>query len=438
MTVSNARMTITEVRTTFSAGLLLRLPDSPMPAAIAEFGIPGVAARPLPAELPTTCRTDLAADRRSAPSACGSWEATAAAEDAAGGGPAALRSGRSDRDVHASRSPPGDHVVRSQSGKVTGIDFDRFVLGSDARAARDGARRPRVTHGCRCSASSPVQGAPAPHGEGHERRRHEARGAGRRRAARYPVLARARAEPEHRVAGDHRREDTRRLDAGQRLRQRLAGESGQLELLGDASTGRPNSQVWIAIWISAAAVAAVPGASCSAACGGGDAAAAPCRHRTESTETVVDAEGEIALGNPLVGAGTAAATNGGHPGADRRRTRRRVRRELVGRAARWSRRAGRAARPAAPGRPRVRAPLVFAVSSPLYVAVSQYRHNFEPKYFWPEYFDRVNDLAWLAVLLLGCDARRRDPADAPVARRDARHAGTLDRSGTGKHPVTRS
>ena len=49
------------------------------------------------------------------------------------------------------------------------------------------------------------------------------------------------------------------------------------------------------------------------------------------------------------------------------------------------------------------APLVFG-SVALYIAVSQYRHNFEPKYFWPEYFDRVNDLAWLAVLLLGSDA----------------------------------
>src|SRR4029079_13800065 len=49
------------------------------------------------------------------------------------------------------------------------------------------------------------------------------------------------------------------------------------------------------------------------------------------------------------------------------------------------------------------APLVFG-SVALYIAVSQYRHNFEPKYFWPEYFDRVNDLAWLAVLLPGSDA----------------------------------
>ena len=30
-----------------------------MPAAIAEFGVPGVQRAPLPAQLPATCRTDL-------------------------------------------------------------------------------------------------------------------------------------------------------------------------------------------------------------------------------------------------------------------------------------------------------------------------------------------------------------------------------------------
>jgi hypothetical protein len=120
-------------------------------------------------------------------------------------------------------------------------------------------------------------------------------------------------------------------------------------------------------------------------------------------DAVVDAEGEIALANPLVGAGTrpprlavilapiAAALVGwfvaswwvgllGGLGVLAVLLERRLRGVLA-----------------------MGAPLVFA-SVALYVAVSQYRHNFEPKYFWPEYFDRVNDLAWLAVLLLGCDA----------------------------------
>ena len=40
----------------------------------------------------------------------------------------------------------------------------------------------------------------------------------------------------------------------------------------------------------------------------------------------------------------------------------------------------------------------------LYVAVHQYRNDFAADFNWPLHFDRVNDVAWLAVILLACDA----------------------------------
>ena len=40
----------------------------------------------------------------------------------------------------------------------------------------------------------------------------------------------------------------------------------------------------------------------------------------------------------------------------------------------------------------------------LYVTVQQYRHRYAPDFFWLTHFDRVQEIAWLAVILLACDA----------------------------------
>jgi hypothetical protein len=40
----------------------------------------------------------------------------------------------------------------------------------------------------------------------------------------------------------------------------------------------------------------------------------------------------------------------------------------------------------------------------LYILVQQYRHHFAPRFEWPTFFGRVNQLAWLAVLALAADA----------------------------------
>ena len=60
--------------------------------------------------------------------------------------------------------------------------------------------------------------------------------------------------------------------------------------------------------------------------------------------------------------------------------------------------------------------LVGAIA--LYVAWGQYRHNYPPQFEWPLNFDRVRNVAWMAVVLLVVDvlvARvRRDPPDGSV------------------------
>ena len=60
-------------------------------------------------------------------------------------------------------------------------------------------------------------------------------------------------------------------------------------------------------------------------------------------------------------------------------------------------------------RPRLRAllalgaPAAFALAA-LYVIVQQYRHRYASDFFWLTHFDRVQEIAWLAVILLACDA----------------------------------
>ncbi len=66
------------------------------------------------------------------------------------------------------------------------------------------------------------------------------------------------------------------------------------------------------------------------------------------------------------------------------------------------------------------APLALATCA-AYVVVQQYRYHYVPDLDWPGRFERINDLAWLAVILLLADVvvafvRRRSlsrPSDSP-------------------------
>ena len=64
------------------------------------------------------------------------------------------------------------------------------------------------------------------------------------------------------------------------------------------------------------------------------------------------------------------------------------------------------------------APLALAAAAG-YVVVQQYRYDYPPDLDWPGHFQRINNLAWLAVILLLADVvvealRRRAAArDGP-------------------------
>jgi hypothetical protein len=65
-------------------------------------------------------------------------------------------------------------------------------------------------------------------------------------------------------------------------------------------------------------------------------------------------------------------------------------------------------------------PAVAVAACGAYVALQQHRHGFAPKFEWPTFFGRVNQLAWLAVVLLAAGAaievveRRRSPGPTTV------------------------
>jgi hypothetical protein len=99
-----------------------------LPVGIAELGIPGVTVPPAATSVPSLCRTDLlTVDGK--PVGLRILGSTAAAAERDGlsiqaCGPGVDGSG-------ALALGPGAHVIRTAPGRVTGIDIDRLVLGSD-------------------------------------------------------------------------------------------------------------------------------------------------------------------------------------------------------------------------------------------------------------------------------------------------------------------
>lgn len=115
---------VREVTTTeyFSGGPI------PMPVAIAELGIPGVQAGPLPDRLPATCRADLVEiDGQAVP-----VRVTGTVADALARRPLTVEP--CDGDIELGQ---GEHVVRTANGIDLGIAIDRVVL--DSPAPRPGA-----------------------------------------------------------------------------------------------------------------------------------------------------------------------------------------------------------------------------------------------------------------------------------------------------------
>ncbi|HEX7097276.1 MAG TPA: alpha-(1-_3)-arabinofuranosyltransferase family protein, partial [Acidimicrobiales bacterium] len=96
-----------------------------MPVAIAELGIDGVRAAPLPTRLPSVCRSDLlSVDGRPVPVVV-----NGTVEDAIRRRPLAV-----EPCGDQLRLDEGEHVVRTSDGRDTGIAVDRVVLESPAPA----------------------------------------------------------------------------------------------------------------------------------------------------------------------------------------------------------------------------------------------------------------------------------------------------------------
>src|SRR5262249_19528500 len=99
-----------------------------LPVGIAELGIPGVTVPPAGTSVPSVCRTDLlTVDGK--PVGLRILGSTQSAAERDGLSIQACRPALDRSGVLALGS--GAHVIRTTPGRVTGIDMDRLVLGSD-------------------------------------------------------------------------------------------------------------------------------------------------------------------------------------------------------------------------------------------------------------------------------------------------------------------
>jgi len=128
LTGTDVRVTVTGVRPVTTLEYHEREPIT-MPVAIAEFGVPGVQRAAVPATLPANCRRDLlTVDGRPVGAQLAGLTAVAAA-----GRPVDLQLCPSTAAAGFTLGlDRGDHTVRSTLGVTTGIDVDGLVLGSDA------------------------------------------------------------------------------------------------------------------------------------------------------------------------------------------------------------------------------------------------------------------------------------------------------------------
>ena len=389
MTVSNARLTITQVRPVLTRDYYCEC-DATMPAAIAEVGIPGVQRAALPAQLPATCRTGLltidgrpvgvrlvgsAATAESRQTVdfrlCSPGDATASSAVALGA---------------------GDHVVRSQEGKVTGIDFDRFVL------AADGAGKPMalgaggsVTSGLQATKTSVAASTPTVTVTKSRATKIDLRVQGARPGTPFwLVLGESRNDGWH-ASVDGNDKGTSSLVNGYANGWLVNPRTGNFTVTLEWT---PQRTVWITIGLSCVAlllclILAFFGLR---------------RRRDDALEDPGPAiDGDVTLAHPFV-------ADGARP----------TRAVLIAApiltvfaaafvSSWWIGLVAGGGVLAVLLRPRLRG--LLSVGAPLalaavagYVIQLQYRNDFAPEYSWPLHFARVDDLAWLAVVLLACDA----------------------------------
>ncbi len=129
LTGSEVRITVTGTRPIDTIDYHERV-STAMPVALAEVGLPGVQRAPMPAALPSVCRIGiLSVDGQDVGLSLSGSTATAAAGGALD---AQLCSVAGDDIAGIDR---GNHVLRAQAGTETGVDVDGLVLGSNAGGA---------------------------------------------------------------------------------------------------------------------------------------------------------------------------------------------------------------------------------------------------------------------------------------------------------------
>jgi hypothetical protein len=290
----------------------------------------------------------------------------------------------------------GDHVIRSAPGLTTGLDVDRLVLGSEAGGAA-------MTLGAGGAFGTQVAAA------------RTAAGSAKSATPTVKVVKKGRTKMEVHVEGAERGQPFWLVlgesnSAGWRAT--ADGEHGSPTMVDGFANGwlidparknftvtlewTPQQTVWIALAISAAALLLCLGL------------VIVWRKRRTSIDRLElerpGLDGTVDLANPF--------TNPSNRGVSTRAVVTTAVVAGLGGAvlARWW--VGLLAgvlTAAVLLRPRLRvllalgAPAALALAA-VYVIVQQYRHRYAPDFFWLTHFDAVQAFAWLAVILLACDA----------------------------------
>jgi hypothetical protein len=391
LTGDDVRITVTGMREVSTLDYHERQPSA-MPVAIAEVGLPGVQRNAMPDALPAVCRDDLLAlDGDAVPVTLDGSTSDAAAGRALDLAPCRATAAAGGVDLER-----GDHVVRSAEGRRSGVDVDGLVFGSDAGGTTMplGERGELPTSVTQVATSAGAQPRVEVTGKGSTEIDLTVRGA-RKGTPFWLVLGQSdNAGWEATVDGTNVGGST--LVDGYANGWLVQPPSGSFPV---TLEWKPQQKVWIALAVSAVALVLC--------------LVLALRRRRPSTPP--DDEEPLGFENPLVATGD----------------RPRVGPVLVGAAAvavigallsAWWVGLVAGALVAVVGRwPRARvlvtlgAPLALGACA-LYVIVQQHRYGYPSDLDWPPQFTRINEVAWLAVILLLADVvvervRRRASVD---------------------------
>jgi arabinofuranan 3-O-arabinosyltransferase len=383
LTGTDVKITVSGVRPVETLSYPDKQPQV-MPVALAEVGMPGVRRAAMPVKLDTGCTAGLLSiDGQGL-----GGRLTGSTADAATGRPLDFQYCSFDLGGEA---PPitleqGDHVLRTTPGTKTGIDVDALVLGSDA-GGQELALGPRgqlpssLLVGSSQTGSTPTVKVTS---KGSTKIELQVTGA-RKGTPFWLVLEESNnAGWEATVGGSNVGGST--LVDGYANGWRVQPPSGSFSV---TLTWTPQRNVWIAIGVSVVALLVCLWLALR-------------RRRASVDDDEPDEDAEPVFANPLVATGerprvlviVGGAIAVGIVGAL-------VSRWWVGLLA-----AALVALVAVVPRTRflvsLGAPLALAAAA-LYVIVQQYRYDYVADLDWPGRFRSVNNLAWLAVILLLAD-----------------------------------